>query len=72
MPDSAGSAPQSSALDNLTSLTEAQLARLACPVCFSALRSVAQGGIACLGCGRVYPLIEGIPVLIAERATAKS
>jgi uncharacterized protein YbaR (Trm112 family) len=43
------------------------LERLACPVCFGELRLDAAG-IACAGCLRVYPLIDGIPVLIAERA----
>jgi uncharacterized protein YbaR (Trm112 family) len=45
------------------------LERLACPVCFGELRLEASGGaIACAGCLRSYPLIDGIPVLIAERA----
>jgi len=45
------------------------LERLACPVCFGELRlNEAGSGIACEGCLRVYPLIDGIPVLIAERA----
>ena len=39
---------------------------LACPVCYGKLAVVAAG-IACAGCGRVYPLVDGIPVLIAER-----
>jgi hypothetical protein len=43
------------------------LEQLACPVCFGSLR-VAGDTIVCAGCGRVYPLIDGIPVLIAERA----
>jgi uncharacterized protein YbaR (Trm112 family) len=51
---------------------ELSLQRLACPVCYGTLRLAAKGGIACLGCERVYPLIDGIPVLIAERATTKS
>jgi uncharacterized protein YbaR (Trm112 family) len=65
MPDAQGASPQSSQLDRLT------LERLACPVCFGALRLAADGGIACMGCGRIYPLIDGIPVLIADRATIK-
>lgn len=43
------------------------LERLACPVCFGELRLDASE-IACAGCLRVYPLVDGIPVLIAERA----
>jgi uncharacterized protein len=41
--------------------------RLACPVCFQPLRFEAEH-VACTGCGRVYPIVDGIPVLIAERA----
>ena len=45
------------------------LERLACPVCFGGLRLDATGlRISCAGCLRVYPLVDGIPVLIAERA----
>ena len=45
------------------------LGQLACPVCFGALR-LAANTVVCVGCGRVYPMIDGIPVLIAERAAA--
>jgi len=41
---------------------------LACPACFARLE-LAGETILCAGCGRAYPLIDGIPVLIAERAT---
>ena len=45
------------------------LERLACPVCFGELRlDEPASGIICAGCLRVYPLVDGIPVLIAERA----
>jgi len=44
------------------------LDQLACPVCFGKLQ-LAEDAITCLECGRGYPLIDGIPVLIAERAT---
>jgi uncharacterized protein YbaR (Trm112 family) len=52
---------QSKALDSRV------LEQLACPVCFGGLR-LAADAIVCAGCGRAYPLIDGIPVLIAERA----
>ena len=46
------------------------LEQLACPVCFGALRlDAADGQIHCAACLRAYPLVDGIPVLIAERAT---
>jgi uncharacterized protein YbaR (Trm112 family) len=38
-----------------------------CPVCRSALR-VEGEGVACIGCGRRYPVMDGIAVLLAERA----
>jgi uncharacterized protein len=43
------------------------LDRLACPACFGAL-SAAAAQVVCAACGRAYPVIDGIPVLIAERA----
>jgi len=48
------------------------LEQLACPVCFGGLRLLTTGAaIGCTGCQRLYPLIDGIPVLIPERAAAK-
>ena len=44
--------------------------QLACPVCFGALR-VEPATATCAGCGRVYPVADGIPVLIAERAETR-
>ena len=38
--------------------------QLTCPVCFQSLRFEAAR-VVCAGCGRVYPVVEGIPVLIA-------
>jgi uncharacterized protein YbaR (Trm112 family) len=43
------------------------LKQLACPVCFSELKAQ-DSGIHCLGCGRIYPVVDGIPVLIPGRA----
>jgi uncharacterized protein YbaR (Trm112 family) len=43
------------------------LAVLACPVCHGAFtREV--GTVVCTQCQRCYPIQDGIPVLIAERA----
>ena len=42
---------------------------LACPVCYGELR-LEGGRVVCAGCGRGYPMVEGIPALIAERADA--
>jgi uncharacterized protein YbaR (Trm112 family) len=47
------------------------LDRLACPACLGRL-SLASAEmperLVCAGCGRAYPVEDGIPVLIAERA----
>jgi uncharacterized protein YbaR (Trm112 family) len=43
------------------------LARLACPACHGELR-LDSDRILCAGCGRHYPIIDGIPVLIADRS----
>ncbi len=40
--------------------------QLACPACLGALRL--QGDrLHCAQCGRAYPIVDGIPVLIAGR-----
>jgi hypothetical protein len=39
---------------------------LACPVCLGDLRLEGER-LACAGCGRGYPIVDGIPVLIAGR-----
>jgi uncharacterized protein YbaR (Trm112 family) len=53
---------------NLKSV-ETWAGQLACPVCFGALAlSAAQA--TCADCGRSYPVADGIPVLIAERAAS--
>jgi uncharacterized protein len=49
---------------------ERVLEQLACPVCFGTLRLRQSGrDIVCRECGRGYPFVDGIPVLIADRAT---
>jgi uncharacterized protein YbaR (Trm112 family) len=40
---------------------------LACPACSSTLM-VTPDGLACTGCGVVYPVVDGIPILLADRA----
>jgi uncharacterized protein YbaR (Trm112 family) len=44
---------------------------LACPVCSSGLR-FEPTAVVCSGCGRTYPVADGIPVLIAQRASEPS
>ena len=48
-------------------LTQTQLNRLVCPVCHGSLL-LAETHIDCLACGRRYPIVDGLPVLIASRA----
>ena len=43
------------------------LSQLACPVCLGAL-SHDESRLLCVTCGRAYPIVDGIPVLIADRA----
>lgn len=41
--------------------------QLACPACLGDLRAD-EAKLVCITCGRTYPVMDGIPVLIAERA----
>jgi hypothetical protein len=41
---------------------------LACPVCHQSLQ-LGTETVDCQGCARRYPIIDGIPVLLADRAT---
>jgi uncharacterized protein YbaR (Trm112 family) len=43
---------------------------LACPACLGALRAGADR-LVCTACGRAYPVVDGIPVLIVERAEVR-
>jgi uncharacterized protein YbaR (Trm112 family) len=44
------------------------LNQLACPLCMGELR-LAQEQLVCGACGRGYPIVDGIPVLIAAQAS---
>lgn len=45
------------------------MALLACPVCHGSLnRHGSSPQIQCAECRRTYPIVDGIPVLIADRA----
>lgn len=39
---------------------------LACPACHGRLLS-GEGGLTCDGCGRSYPMLEGVPVVLPEQ-----
>jgi uncharacterized protein len=41
---------------------------LACPACRAGL-DVGEAQLTCTGCGLVYPVVDGIPVLLVDEAT---
>jgi hypothetical protein len=45
------------------------LDQLACPACLGELRLDGER-LLCTSCGRAYPIVDGIPVLIAERGAS--
>jgi uncharacterized protein YbaR (Trm112 family) len=49
-------------------LTENELTLLVCPVCHARLALLKQEAVLCTGCGRRYPIRDGLPVLLAEAA----
>jgi hypothetical protein len=43
---------------------------LVCPACRAPVKLLPQdAGLACEGCGRVYPVRDGIPVMLVEEST---
>jgi uncharacterized protein YbaR (Trm112 family) len=42
--------------------------QLACPACHGVL-NLEEAQLVCAACGRAYPIVDGIPVLIAGRET---
>ncbi len=57
-------------------LPDALLQMLVCPVCQHALAagpdSSSHAWLHCAGCGRYYPVQDGIPVMLEQRATFAS
>jgi uncharacterized protein YbaR (Trm112 family) len=47
------------------------VSQLACPACLGALR-MEEGKLLCTECGRAYPIVDGIPVLIAGRENSRN
>jgi len=45
--------------------------QLACPACFGALR-VEEARLICVACGYAYPIVDGIPALIADSRVCRS
>lgn len=54
---------------NSQRLEPAIIAQLVCPACHGDLRMDAAQ-LVCAGCSRIYPVLDGIPVLIAEHSEA--
>jgi uncharacterized protein YbaR (Trm112 family) len=53
----------------IATLDAVQLEQFACPVCFGSLSLAASTQeILCVRCQRGYPVVDGIPVLIGDRA----
>ncbi len=53
-------------------ITQAHLDLVVCPVCHAPLKLVQTPpaeAIDCTGCGRRFPIVDGLPVLLAARAT---
>ena len=59
-----GDSPQSESAQRLELLSQV-VEQLACPACLSALR-MGPSELLCTNCGRHYPVIDGIPVLIPD------
>jgi len=49
-------------------LQQGDLRWLVCPVCHGAL-ALDTDSVQCSGCGRRYPIVDGIAVLLTERAS---
>lgn len=47
------------------------LAILVCPACRASL-TLGEDTLACTGCGLVYPVREGIPILLVDEASPPS
>jgi hypothetical protein len=59
--------PPAKALTPRKMLTQQDLLHVVCPVCHATLRLEAAV-ILCTGCARRYPVVDGLPVLLAPRA----
>ena len=41
---------------------------LICPACRGPVRTRVEPGIECVDCGRIYPIRDGIPVMLVDEA----
>jgi uncharacterized protein len=69
MPAEPTNAPElnASEMNAPTGFDSSVLARLACPACHSNLR-LEDLHLICVACARRYPIIDGIPAFVTERA----
>jgi len=47
------------------------IGQIACPACHGGLR-LDGSRLTCTACGRAYPIVDGIPVLIVDHAESRS
>ena len=53
-----------------TQACEKLLDLLRCPACEDRPKvEIADGGVRCVKCGRVYPIEDGVPIMLVERST---
>jgi uncharacterized protein YbaR (Trm112 family) len=43
---------------------------LVCTACHGKVRPVTDAGLECVDCGRIYPIRDGIPVMLIDEASA--
>jgi hypothetical protein len=48
------------------SLTAENLRRIVCPICRQSLQ-LEEAVLRCQGCGKRYPVVDGIPILLPDR-----
>jgi uncharacterized protein YbaR (Trm112 family) len=49
-------------------MNQETLSMLVCPVCHGTLAAEGNSSIRCTQCQRLYPIEDGIPILLADRA----
>jgi uncharacterized protein YbaR (Trm112 family) len=52
----------------LDMISQHLLDRIACPICRTSLRLAAADKLQCTTCLRLYPIRDGIPILLASEA----
>jgi uncharacterized protein YbaR (Trm112 family) len=55
----------------IMSIDPSLLEILACPACHGEINEV-EAGLQCSDCGRLYPIRDGVPVMLVDEATGPS